>query len=180
MVQGIKGLGWFLFGVVIAPACYMVTTWGAAERAQLRSLEAKIVAARKEIRGLETEFTARANMAQLQQWNGEAPTLQLAAPAPQQYLASETQLASLDSIESQPVQMAALVVPAAPPQAQPAVLTGDGPLKEHDAARVTASGGGIAKARAVAVAMVDRDVLLSPDMEKELRQLAAAEQSKLR
>ena len=176
-VFGFKGLGWFLCGVIVAPACYMVTSAGAAERARLQSLDAKIVAAQKDIRSLETEYNARANMVQLQQWNGEA--LQLAAPAPQQFLASETQLAQLDAFGADEVQLAALVVPAAAPRAapQPAVLTREGPLKDKGAEAVASNEAG--KARTVAVAMLDGK-LLSSDMEKELRQLAAAEQLKLR
>src|ERR1044072_3579096 len=54
-----KGLGWFLCGVVVAPACYMVTSQGAAERQRLHAVEMRIAQAKKDIRGLETEFRTR-------------------------------------------------------------------------------------------------------------------------
>jgi hypothetical protein len=118
-VQGFKGLGWFLCGVVVAPACYLVNSHGAAEQAKLNATKTAIVQAQKDIRGLETEFNTRANMAQLERWNGEV--LALAAPAPQQYLASETALASLGQPEQgADIQVAALVVPTAAPTIQTA------------------------------------------------------------
>ena len=93
-VQSFKGLGWLLCAVVVAPACYMVNSHGAAEQAKLNAMKGAILQAQKDIRGLETEFQTRANLAQIERWNGDV--LALAAPAPGQYLASETALASLD------------------------------------------------------------------------------------
>lgn len=107
-VQGLKGLGWFLCTVIVAPACYIVSSQGAAERAQLDAMKSAILQAQKDIRGLETEFDTRANLAQLQRWNGDV--LAMAAPMPQQYLANEYALAELDKPAE--VQMASLVVPA--------------------------------------------------------------------
>src|SRR6187549_3068134 len=118
-VRGFRGLGWFVCGVVVAPACYMVNSYGAAEQARLGAMKAAIVQAQKDIRGLETEFDTRANLAQLQRWNGDV--LAMAAPAPQQYLASQEALADLDRPAE--VQMASLVVPAgAPIELAPAVV----------------------------------------------------------
>ena len=62
-VQGFKGLGWFLCGVVVAPACYLVNSHGAAEQAKLEATRLAIVQAQRDIRGLETEFNTRANLA---------------------------------------------------------------------------------------------------------------------
>src|SRR3954470_2551414 len=115
-VQGFKGLGWFLCGVVVAPACYLVNSHGAAEQAKLNATKSAIVQAQKDIRSLETEFNTRANMAQLERWNGEV--LALAAPVPQQYLARESALASLD--QPADIQVAALVVPTGAPAIQTA------------------------------------------------------------
>ncbi|UZK67394.1 hypothetical protein [Sphingomonas sp. M1-B02] len=117
-VQGFKGLGWFLCGVVVAPACYLVNSNGAAEQAKLNATKAAIVQAQRDIRALETEFNTRANMAQLERWNGEV--LALAAPSPQQYLANELALASLGAPGADAeIQMASLVVPAGVPVAAP-------------------------------------------------------------
>lgn len=113
-VHGFRGLGWFLCGVIVAPTCYMVTSHGAAERAKLRAMDSAIVQAHKDIRGLETEFDTRANMAQIERWNGDV--LAMNAPQPQQYLASASGLAALDQPASvvpgeAKVETAALVIP---------------------------------------------------------------------
>ena len=113
-VQSFKGLGWLLCAVVVAPACYMVNSHGAAEQAKLNAMKGAILQARKDIRGLETEFQTRANLAQIERWNGDV--LALAAPAPGQYLASETALASLD--QPAQIQNASLIVPAGAPAAR--------------------------------------------------------------
>jgi hypothetical protein len=183
MVQGFKGIGWFLCGVVVAPACYMVNSYGASEQARLNAMKAAIVQAHKDIRGLETEFDTRANLAQLQRWNGDV--LAMAAPAPQQYLASQEALADLDKPAE--VQMASLVVPAGMPiQNAPAVV------KTAAAAPVHSVGQGksaaqqdkelrnlMNRADKRAVAMVDRG-LLSASTVDELQQLARRERSSLR
>lgn len=113
-VHGFRGLGWFLCGVIVAPTCYMVTSHGAAERAKLRAMDTAIVQAHKDIRGLETEFDTRANMAQIERWNGDV--LAMNAPQPQQYLASASGLAALDQPAAAApgtakVETAALVIP---------------------------------------------------------------------
>ncbi|WP_294250551.1 hypothetical protein [uncultured Sphingomonas sp.] len=113
-VYGFRGLGWFLCGVIVAPTCYMVTSHGAAERAKLRAMDSAIVQAHKDIRGLETEFDTRANMAQIERWNGDV--LAMNAPQPQQYLASASGLAALDqpaqaASGDAKVETAALVIP---------------------------------------------------------------------
>ncbi|WP_448501548.1 hypothetical protein [Sphingomonas sp.] len=94
--RNLKGFGWFVMGVLVAPPCYLVSSWVAAERARVESLERAIVAAKREIRDLETEFETRANHAQLEKWNGEV--LALAAPRPEQFLAGEEALAQLHRV----------------------------------------------------------------------------------
>lgn len=89
----LKGFGWFVCGVLVAPPCYLVSSWVAAERARVEALERSILSARRDIRDLETEFQTRANLAQLERWNGDV--LALAAPRPDQYVASEEALAQL-------------------------------------------------------------------------------------
>lgn len=134
-VYGFRGLGWFLCVAVVAPTCYMVNSHGAAERARLKATQVAIIQAQKDIRGLETEFDTRANMAQIERWNGDV--LAMNAPQPQQYLASASGLAALDQPVAATlaavggdarVQTAALVIPtgtrpvetAAVPQPAPA------------------------------------------------------------
>lgn len=92
--NGFRGLGWLLSCVVVVLGCYLVTSQVAAERAKLDAVRDSIVRAQKEIRGLETEFDTRANLVQLERWNGDYLALQ--APSAPQYVGGETQLASLD------------------------------------------------------------------------------------
>ncbi|MBW4329728.1 hypothetical protein KY084_02410 [Stakelama sp. CBK3Z-3] len=117
---GFKGFGWFLCVAIVAPGCYLVTSQVAAERARVESVERAIVDAHKDIRDLDTEIKTRANMAQLERWNGDL--LALSAPRPDQFLDSGAQgVAELDGGQPDaPVAYASLVVPHAP------VLT-DGP-----------------------------------------------------
>lgn len=149
---GFRGLGWFACGVTVAIGSYMATSQGALERARLDAVEASIIAAKKEIRSLETEFDTRANMVQLGEWNGNV--LKLAAPAPSQYLPDEGALAQLDQPAVQPEQPAttvAAVIPAGTPR--PAIET----AAVKPAA--TAQRDGLAKARTQAVAMIDDNML---------------------
>jgi hypothetical protein len=187
-VQGFKGLGWFLCGVVVAPACYLVNSHGAAEQAKLNATRLAIVQAQRDIRGLETEFNTRANMAQLERWNGEV--LALAAPAPQQYLAGETALASLDQ-QPADVQMAALVVPAGAPAMQTAsqvVVPAANPVQPAPQAVASAKSGAqqdgelrklMKKADRQAIASVDRGVLSAGTID-DLQKLAKREKLALR
>lgn len=185
-----EGLGWFLCGVIVAPACYLVNSYGAAEQARLNATKSAILQAQRDIRQLETEFNTRANLAQLERWNGEV--LALAAPAPQQFLANEAQLASLD----QPgmgaeVQTAALVVPAGAPPVQPvaAAVVADakpaqGVAQAPAAVKAVAQADGelgklMKKADRQRVAMVGGGVLSASTMD-ELQQLAKREKLALR
>jgi hypothetical protein len=111
-----KSLGWFTAIVAVALGFLLVPLQVAAERKKLDKTSAQIAAAHRDIRALETEFDTRANLAQLEQWNGD--TLRLTAPVAGQYLTDEAALASLDLHHVQPgepgAQMASLVVPSQP------------------------------------------------------------------
>lgn len=182
----LKGIGWFGGCVAIVLGFYLVSLQVAAERAKLDGMNGKVGAAERDIRALETEFQTRANLAQLEKWNGE--TLALAAPVARQFVTDEAALASLDvsriGEETGGVQTAALVVPSLPalaavvaqPQlpavvqvaaamktAKPAVIRvasieKSAPMiaKLDDAARGAAA---VAKVRPQAIAMLDRKLL---------------------
>lgn len=173
-----KGLGWFLCGVIVAPACYMVTLQGAAERQRLRLVEAKIAEAKRDIRGLETEFQTRASLAQIERWNGEV--LALAAPVPQQF-ASETQLASLDAADTDDARLDALVVPAGATKVQPAQA-----VEKHGVTATAQNDSGSSKALDRAVAMLEPRLLgrspglLSASTMSDLERAAASEKLALR
>ncbi|MCP3734859.1 hypothetical protein M9979_08245 [Sphingomonas sp. RP10(2022)] len=112
----LKGIGWFGGCVAIVLGFYLVSLQVAAERKKLDGMNRKIDSAERDIRALETEFETRANLAQLEKWNGE--TLSLAAPVAGQFVTDEGALASLDvnqiGVGEPGVQTAALVVPSLP------------------------------------------------------------------
>jgi hypothetical protein len=111
----LKGMGWFLLVVIGALGCYLMSLQVATERKKLEDLNHDIAEAHRDIRALQTEFTTRANLAQLERWNGDV--LALTAPTPAQFISSEAELAALDfnGPAGPEVQTAALVIPSAPP-----------------------------------------------------------------
>ncbi len=125
----LRGIGWFGGCVAAVLAFYLVSLHVAGERKKLETVNRRIAAAERDIRALETEFDTRANLVQLERWNGD--TLALTAPVAGQYVADEAALASLDVNQPLPgttaqpgMRQAALVVPAGvaqPAVAQPAV-----------------------------------------------------------
>lgn len=119
-IKALSGFGWFLTGVIVAPACYLVSSQVAAERSKVEAVERAIAKAHKDIRGLETEFDTRANLAQLERWNGEV--MRYTAPTPRQFLGSDTELAALRPMEGDGTaeRYAAMVVP----QGLPEVVSG--------------------------------------------------------
>jgi hypothetical protein len=125
----LKGLGWLASCAFVAIGFYLVSLQVAAERKRLEKLDARIVSAKRDIRALETEFDVRANLTQLERWNGD--TLALTVPTAQQFVRSEIALASL-SPNAPPatpasgdgaIRNAALIVPSTPSLA-PATLPG--------------------------------------------------------
>ncbi len=175
---GFGTLGKLVMLGVMAPGFYLVISQGAAERARVEAVERSIVAARKDIRELETEFDTRANMAQLERWNGDV--LALAAPRAEQYVGGETQLASLPGRTEGGNVALAYVVPAAPVEYVPAPpvpavattpamtapATPSAPTVKPAPARPTGpvQTAQARSARPQAVAMLDRTLLSSSTM----------------
>ncbi|UYY78683.1 hypothetical protein [Sphingomonas sp. R1] len=160
-VYGFRGLGWFLCVAVVAPTCYMVNSHGAAERAKLKATQVAIIQAQKDIRGLETEFDTRANMAQIERWNGDV--LAMNAPQPQQYLASASGLAALDQpAVATPaaaggdarVQTAALVIPTGTRPVETASVTPTAPATAKPVATASAAPVTLPAAKAAAATVV--------------------------
>lgn len=113
----LKGVGWFASCVVVVLGFYLVSLQVAAERNKLDGVNRRVLDAQRDIRALETEFDTRANLAQLEKWNGD--TLALTAPVAGQFIADELALASIDVTagpavgpDGQPVRTAALLVPS--------------------------------------------------------------------
>ncbi|VVT04541.1 conserved hypothetical protein [Sphingomonas sp. EC-HK361] len=113
----LKGLGWMGGVTMVALAFYLVSLQVASERKHLESMNRQIAGAQRDIRALETEFDTRANLAQLERWNGD--TLALVAPTAGQFVRDEAQLAAI-SFDGTPatagsagqVQTAQLIVPS--------------------------------------------------------------------
>lgn len=89
----LRGIGWFISSVVVVLGCYLVSLQVAAERKRVDDVNRAILQARRDIRALETEFNTRANMAQLERWNGDV--LALAAPTADQFVADDAALAQV-------------------------------------------------------------------------------------
>jgi len=111
-----RGLGWFLSGVIVVLGFYLVSLQVAAERNKVGEMERRILTAKRDIRALETEFDTRANLAQLERWNGDV--FALTAPGSDQFVADEATLASIEVTavpsDAPRAQTAAYIVPAAP------------------------------------------------------------------
>ena len=95
IAQRLRPIGWVAAVAVAALGFYLVSLRVAAERGALESVDMQIVAAKRDIRRLQTELGTRASLRQLERWNGDV--LALSAPTADQYLVNETQLAALDS-----------------------------------------------------------------------------------
>lgn len=111
-----RGLGWFLAVVVVVLGFYLVSLQVAAERKKLDDVDRQIALTVRNLRGLDTEFNARSNLAQLERWNGDV--LGLAAPNADQFVPDEQRLAMIDfrpGATAQPdVRQANYVVPSLP------------------------------------------------------------------
>ena len=91
VVNRFRWFGWFVLCVGVILGCYLMSSQVAAERNRLADVERAIASTQRDIRALETEFDTRANLAQLQRWNGD--TLKLSAPTAAQYVRDDAQLA---------------------------------------------------------------------------------------
>ena len=171
-----KGIGWFGGCVAVVLGFYLVSLQVAGERKKLEQMDRRIESAQRDIRALETEFDTRANLAQLEKWNGD--TLALSSPTAGQFVGDEAQLAALDltapamgGVTGQAtVRTAALVVPAgapapvamtlvaanAPRPAAPAATTAATVQRTAAAAATTVRTADASVARQVAVAAVAR------------------------
>jgi hypothetical protein len=177
-IKALSGFGWFLTGVIVAPACYLVSSQVAAERSKVEAVERAIAKAHKDIRGLETEFDTRANLAQLERWNGEV--MRYTAPTPRQFLASDAELAALRPMEGDGTaeRYAAMVVP----QGLPEVVSGPAVASDAVAAvrpAVERATPAPVAATAVAVAKPKRASAPAPVMAKD-KAVAALDRSLLK
>lgn len=110
-VKRLQSLFWVLIVALGALSAYLVSLRVATERNELAHVRVQIAQARSDIRYLETEFAARANMRQLEEWN--AQDFRYSALPAEHYLDGERALAHLDGIQpngpayvAQPVMVA--------------------------------------------------------------------------
>lgn len=94
ITQRFRPVVWVVAVASAATMLYMISLQVAAERGRLEALDRKIASTRHDIRQLQTELGTRANLRQLERWNGEV--LALSAPEAEQYLRDERALASFD------------------------------------------------------------------------------------
>lgn len=109
---------WLLCMILVSPGWYLASAQGAEDRARLAGADSAIARAHGDIRMLETEFAARANLGQLERWNSQGPAL--ASPRADQFV-SETALAALDPQLAQP-DIAIAAAPRRPRAPQVAML----------------------------------------------------------
>jgi hypothetical protein len=124
IAKAFKPVAWVAAVAVPALGCYMLSLKVAAERAELANVETRILAARQDIRTLQTELGTRGRLQQLEQWN--ADVLALAAPVSRQFLARDVSLARFDTRAQEfapaaQVQVAAALTPPAANPVEPAL-----------------------------------------------------------
>src|SRR5437868_14644663 len=121
IARGFKPVVWVAAVGAAALGCYMLSLRVASERADLATLQHRIVATQQQIRALETEVGTRGRLAQLEQWNDEV--LALAPPSSAQFVQG-AQLARFEVHEASPLDGPAQVqlasADAAPSATQPA------------------------------------------------------------
>lgn len=89
----LEGIGWLALVFLVAILLYPLSLSVATLRSDLARTDREIVSVKKEIRYLETEFSARANLRQLEHWN--KMEYGYVAPKASQYLEGERALANL-------------------------------------------------------------------------------------
>lgn len=139
-VKRLQSIFWVLLVTMGAIAVYLVSLRVASERTELARVERRILAAKREIRYLETEFGARASMRQLERWNAE--NFRFSTPTVAQYLNGERALASLGGISpngptyvAAPVMTAMVETPADAPAAVAEAIAAPVPVRTESVAR---------------------------------------------
>jgi len=129
-VKRLEGIGWLALVFLVAILLYPLSLSVATLRSDLARTDHKIVEVKKEIRYLETEFSARANLRQLEHWN--KLEFGYASPRASQYLDGERALANLGGEDlRKPVQVAVI---SSMDDIKPAGIIGSvfGTAKAHD------------------------------------------------
>jgi len=178
VVHRFRWFGWFVLCVGVILGCYLMSSRVAAERNKLADVERKIAATQRDIRALETEFDTRANLAQLQRWNGD--TLKLSAPTAAQYVRDDAQLAMLGNGAQPRLQTAAAVIPSAPaatiettPASVTVTVAPAATVKAKPAVATTAPAGRPAARPRAQMAMLDRRIMGESSLGDLMRRVGA-------
>jgi hypothetical protein len=105
-----------------ALGCYLVSLRVASERAQLETVEGRIVLAQRDMRLLQTEIGTRGRLSQLERWNAGA--FELSAPAADQILEGGFELAQLTQPQRGADFQAPVVLASAPAAAKAPLIDG--------------------------------------------------------
>ncbi|HEX8643170.1 MAG TPA: hypothetical protein VF702_04570 [Allosphingosinicella sp.] len=165
--KSFRSVGWVAGVGAAALGCYMLSLQVAAERAELAAVERRIVAARQQIRTLQTELGTRGRLQQLEHWNAEV--LALSAPAAGQFVENEIVLARLETRGSGELAAGA-------PVRMASAETGDGPVAAQPPVRTAAA----PAAPAPATPTVRRASLATPAPTPAARPIAAKTQAPVR
>lgn len=184
IARGFKPVGWVAAVAGAALGCYMLSLNVAAERAELAGIERKIIAAKQDIRALQTELGTRGRLAQLDRWNAEV--LALSAPSSAQFLDSAVTLARFDQrqveIEDRAkVQLASLETTKEAVKPQVAVAAGDyaaaGALADKEP-RTLVRRASLVVTEDKPLAKLDKAGLLDDDLISEIGDAATSEKKK--
>jgi hypothetical protein len=126
IARGFKSVVWVAAVGGAALGCYMLSLQVATERAELAKVERRIIAAKQEIRSLQTELGTRGRLSQLERWNTDV--LALSAPASAQFLPSEFTLARLERREPTPQDVTSQIHMAAASDKPAAVRGNEAPV----------------------------------------------------
>src|SRR4051812_31199424 len=137
IARGFQPVVWVAAVGTAALGCYMLSLRVASERADLTSLQHRIVTTQQQIRALETEVGTRGRLAQLEQWNDEV--LALAPPASAQFVQG-AQLARFETHDASPLDGEAIVQTASADTAAvpPAIAATATPAPRHAVAAAPA------------------------------------------
>ncbi|GGI93348.1 hypothetical protein GCM10007973_32010 [Polymorphobacter multimanifer] len=85
---------------IVGIGCYGATAHGVAQRAEIESMQRKLVADGRAIRDLQVELRTRARMPLIERWNDDV--LKMSAPQAGQFMRSPVQLVSMIAPELEP------------------------------------------------------------------------------
>jgi hypothetical protein len=171
IARGFKSVIWVAAVGGAALGCYMVSLRVATERADLARVERQILAARGDIRSLQTELGTRGRMTQLEDWNSNV--LALSAPSSAQFVRDGVTLARLERHEpnvGEQVRMASAETGAAQVPADPDVAAK--PAEPKPAPRVVTA---VAPAAPPPAPQLVHQASYTPDTPAGLKPAAAPE-----